>query len=66
MLLDQSKAFDLVNHELLLAKIKYIVCYTEALKWFRCYLCERLQSVSYRNHILNFKMVKSDVLQGSA
>nr|CAI5867294.1 unnamed protein product [Callosobruchus analis] len=45
ILLDQSKAFDVVNHELLLAKLHYIGSNTEALKLMKSYITNRAQRV---------------------
>nr|CAI5820648.1 unnamed protein product [Callosobruchus analis] len=45
ILLDQSKAFDIVNHELLLAKLHYIGLNAEALKLMKSYITNRAQRV---------------------
>lgn len=62
MLLDQSKAFDLVNHELLLVRIKRTGCV--ALNLSRNYLREK-DRVKYKDQILDVITVDSGVLQGS-
>ena len=42
-----SIAFDTVNHNILLEKLKAYGIQSENLKWFRSYLSNRKQSISY-------------------
>ncbi|KAG5896970.1 hypothetical protein JTB14_024815 [Gonioctena quinquepunctata] len=45
VLLDYSKAFDMVNHPLLLVELKYYGLSASALQWFQSYLAHRTQCV---------------------
>ena len=45
VLLDYTKAFDTVDHNLLLAKLHYYGCDEQLLDWFRHYLNNRTQVV---------------------
>ena len=45
VLLDFSRAFDTINHTLLLAKLAYYGFDSNALSWFSSYLCDRSQRV---------------------
>lgn len=45
VLLDYSKAFDLINHELLLAKLSFLGFSEQSVKWFKSYLHGRTQIV---------------------
>jgi Reverse transcriptase (RNA-dependent DNA polymerase) len=64
VLLDFSKAFDSVNHELLIAKLKSINCSDSVLKWFSAYLSVRQNKVVLPSGEAT-KQVKCSVPQGS-
>ena len=63
--LDFSKAFDTINHEILLYKLNYYGVRGIALEWFRNYLDSRKQFVSIANTNSDTKMVNCGVPQGS-
>lgn len=63
--LDLSKAFDLINHSLLLQKLKIYCCDEPALIWFNSYLCNRTHIVKLRNCSSDSYAVTSGVPQGS-
>ena len=63
--LDLAKAFDLLNHELLIQKLnKYKLAYT-SLRWFTSYLADRYQKVSISNTFSDVQKQKTGVPQGS-
>ena len=63
--LDLAKAFDLLDHELLLQKLqKYKFSYT-SLQWFSSYLNDSRQIVSISNTFSDLQQVKLGVPQGS-
>jgi len=63
--LDMSKAFDTINHAILLKKLKDIGLSVPALQWFESYLSQRHQAVRI-NSVLSDKLpVVSGVPQGS-
>lgn len=62
---DFSKAFDKVNHELLLYKLNIIGLSLNLLKWIRSYLVNREQSVLFGNVQSRSIRVTSGVPQGS-
>ena len=41
ILIDLQKAFDTVNHDILLKKMEFIGFYEETAKWFKFYLSNR-------------------------
>ena len=45
--IDLSKTFNTVNYNILLEKLKAFGIQSENLKWFRSYLSNRKQSISY-------------------
>ena len=62
---DLSKAFDAINHSLLLAKLKAYGFSPHALELMSTYLLGRQQCVRLEGVCSNFKTVKSGVPQGS-
>lgn len=62
---DFSKAFDRVNHDLLIQKLIKIGFPNMLIKWIRSYLTKRTQQVIYKNSISNTIYVLSGVPQGS-
>lgn len=63
--LDLSKAFDLVDHYLLLDKLKSIGLSRKALLWFNAYLHNRRQFVSFKGTQSQNCIVEKGVPQGS-
>ena len=45
--IDLSKAFDTVDHEILISKLEYYGINGKTLKWLKSYLTERKQCISY-------------------
>lgn len=62
---DFSKAFDKVNHKLLLKKLDYIGFTPNSLRWISSYLLNRKQKVYFKNLTSKPIYVKSGVPQGS-
>lgn len=65
VLLDFSKAFDTVDHDLLCAKLRYYGFDHSAVMFFECYLRERYQSVRTNLGMSQPELVSSGVPQGS-
>ena len=63
--LDLSKAFDTVNHNILLEKLKAYGIQSENLKWCRSYLSNRKQFILYDDFKTEAKIVKCGAPQGS-
>ena len=63
--LDLSKAFDTINHEILLKKIKYYGFADTPLKWFESYLHNRQQHVFFNGCYSTPKTLETGVPQGS-
>ena len=62
---DLEKAFDTVNHEILLNKLRYYGVKGSSISWFASYLQNRRQHVTLNGEISNSKPVICGVPQGS-
>ena len=65
VLLDLQKAFDTVNHNIMLQKLEAIGLHKSAIVWFKSYLCERQQSVEINETISKPMTVRCGVPQDS-
>ena len=63
--LDFRKAFDLVDHKILLNKLSLYNFSNSSLKWFESYLDSRLQAIQSENGLTEFSKIRSGVPQGS-
>ena len=62
---DLKKAFDTVEHDILLAKLEHCDIRDMTNNWFKSYLFNRKQFVSINGHVSNQTSVKYGVPQGS-
>ena len=65
ILVDLQKAFDTLNHRVLLEKMKYFGFQTSLIKWFESYLSNRKSSVCININFCETGTLKHGVLQGS-
>ena len=65
LFLDLRKAFDTVNHCIMLKQLADVGVNTQALLWFQNYLDGRVQSVRFQNKMSKPKLVTCGVPQGS-
>ena len=63
--LDLSKAFDTVNHNILLRKLEFYGIRGIALQWFEHYLTGRKHYVMYNNTQSSMQYITCGVPQGS-
>jgi hypothetical protein len=64
--LDLKKAFDTVQHDILLKKLSKYGINGVALDWFKSYLSDRSQCVDINGTMSDFKRILMSVLQGSS
>ena len=65
LLTDLSKAFDCINHELLIAKLHAYGFSSESLTFIQSYLTNRIQRVKINSSFSEYSNVESGVPQGS-
>ena len=65
LLIDFSKAFDMVDHELMLQKLYYYGIRGIAHDWFRSYLSHRKQYVKINGSVSSIREIEHGVPQGS-
>jgi hypothetical protein len=63
--IDLSKAFDTLDHEILIKKLEHYGIEGTAIRWFTNYLGDRQQYVKYNNVTSPFAKIKTGVPQGS-
>ena len=65
VLIDFRKAFDTVDHEILLHKLHHYGIRGIAHDWLKSYLCDRQQQVTYNGASSSYKNINCGVPQGS-
>ena len=65
LFLDLSKAFDTLDHKILIAKLYKYGIRGVTLELFKCYLTNRKQFVCFDNHLSEHKNIRCGVPQGS-
>ena len=63
--IDLRKAFDTINHEILLQKLHYYGIRGLPLHWFKSYLSDRQQTVTINNVFSSYRSIECGVPQGS-
>ena len=64
MLIDLQKAFDTIDHEILLQKLKAIKFSESTIKWFKSYLSERIFLVNIKNKLSDFGEISCGITTG--
>ena len=65
LLVDLRKAFDLVNHSILLSKLQIYGCSSSTVQWFASYLSDRYQCTNFKGTLSDPLPVSIGVPQGS-
>ena len=63
ILIDLQKAFDTINHEILLGNLYAIGFYEKAVAWFKSYLSDRAFKVNTNNHFSDLSKISCGVPQ---
>ena len=63
LFLEISKAFDTINHKILLGKLEQLAA--RSLKWFKSYLADRRQCVCINEEVSETRPIELGVPQGS-
>ena len=63
--MDLSKAFDTLNHQILLTKLEHYGIQGVALQWIDSYLSNRLQFVQFKQYRSSDQIMRCGVPQGS-
>jgi hypothetical protein len=62
--LDVAKAFDSLNHSILLGKLEIYGVRGVVLQWFSSYLSNRFQYIEFDGKLSTYKLIKSSIPQG--
>lgn len=65
MFLDLQKAFDTLNHNILLSKLTHFNFSVQTMKWIESYLTSRKQCTWIKTHISSTRHCSTGVPQGS-
>ena len=65
ILIDLKKAFDTIDHNILLEKLKAIGFCDDTVNWFHSYLADRAFLVSIKNKYSSISKITRGVAQGS-
>ena len=63
--IDLEKAFNTIDHEIILKKLTKYGVDQDALKWFKSYIINRMQRCNVNNHLSSESPLKCGVPQGS-
>ena len=64
ILIHLSKAFDIVDHDMLLKKLNIYGIKGKSLKWFHSYLTNKKQFIKYCDQNTNLEVLRCGVSQG--